>query len=46
MKRLKIFGWLFFIGIVVGSGVYFADQHIINLENLWSIFLERLKMIV
>jgi uncharacterized protein involved in exopolysaccharide biosynthesis len=46
MKRLKIFGWFFLIVIVVGYGLYFSDRYIFNLEDLWSIFMERLKMIV
>jgi uncharacterized protein involved in exopolysaccharide biosynthesis len=46
MKRLKKIGWLFLIVIVIGSGLYFSDQYIINIEDLWSTFLERLNMIV
>jgi uncharacterized protein involved in exopolysaccharide biosynthesis len=45
VRRFKIFGWLFLIFIVVASGIYFADKYIINLEDLWSVFLERIKMI-
>jgi uncharacterized protein involved in exopolysaccharide biosynthesis len=44
-RRLKKFVWLFLIIIIVVSGIYFADQYIVNLEDLWSIFLERIKMI-
>ncbi len=45
VRRFKIFGWLFLIIIIVVSGIYFADQYIINLEDFWSILLERIKMI-
>jgi len=45
VRRFKIFGWIFLIIIVVVSGIYFANQYIINLEDLWSILLERIKMI-
>jgi uncharacterized protein involved in exopolysaccharide biosynthesis len=44
-RRLKKFVWLFLIIIIVVSGIYFADQYIVNLEDLWSIFLERIKVI-
>jgi hypothetical protein len=45
VRRFKIFGWSFLIIIVVVSGIYLADQYIINLEDFWSILLERIKMI-
>ena len=45
IKRLKILGWIFFICIAISSGLYFVDQYIIHLEDIWSILLERIKMI-
>ena len=45
MRRLKIFGWLFLIVIGCAAGLFFTNQYIINLEDLWSVLLERIKMI-
>jgi uncharacterized protein involved in exopolysaccharide biosynthesis len=44
-KRFKLFGWIFFIIIVVGLITYFSNQYIINLEDFWSILVERIKII-
>jgi uncharacterized protein involved in exopolysaccharide biosynthesis len=44
-RRFKIFGWLSLIIIIGVSSVYFVNQYIINLDDFWSILLERIKMI-
>jgi len=44
-RRLKRFIWIFLIIIIVVSGLYLTDKYIINMEHLWSIFLERIRMI-
>ena len=44
-KRLKIFGWFFLIIIVGAAGLFCVNQYIVNLNELWSIVLERIKMI-
>ena len=46
LKRLKIFGWLVLIIFVGAAGIFFVNQYLINMEDLWSIVLERIKMIV
>jgi succinoglycan biosynthesis transport protein ExoP len=44
--RFKIFGWLVLIIIVAAAILFFANQYIINLKDLWSVVLERIEMIV
>ena len=45
IKWLKKITWLILIVICVGSVLYFANQYLIKLDYLWSIILERIKMI-
>ncbi len=45
VRRFKKLGWLFLIIIGIGSGLYFANRYVINLDELWSIIFERIKMI-
>jgi uncharacterized protein involved in exopolysaccharide biosynthesis len=45
IKRLKKITWLILIIIFVGSCLYFANKYLIELDYLWSIILERIKMI-
>jgi uncharacterized protein involved in exopolysaccharide biosynthesis len=46
LKRLKKITWLLLIIICVIACLYFANQYLIKLDNLWSIIFERMKMIV
>ena len=46
LRNLKIFGWLILIIIFGAAGLFFVNQYLLNMEDLWSIVLERLKMIV
>jgi succinoglycan biosynthesis transport protein ExoP len=46
LRHFKIFGWLFLIIIVGAAGIFFANQYLINMKDLWSVVLERIKMIV
>jgi len=46
LRRLKTFGWLFLIIVVGTAGLFFANKYLINMEDLWSVVLERIKMIV
>ena len=46
LNHFKIFGWLLLIIIAATAGLFFANQYLINMEDLWSIVLERIKMIV
>jgi uncharacterized protein involved in exopolysaccharide biosynthesis len=45
VKQLKRLCWILFIIVSIGAGLYFANLYIIELEDLWSIILKRLKMI-
>jgi succinoglycan biosynthesis transport protein ExoP len=45
-RRLKVFGWLILIIFVGAAGLFFANQYLINMGDLWSVVLERMKMIV
>jgi uncharacterized protein involved in exopolysaccharide biosynthesis len=45
LKRLKKTTWLLIIVVCVGTVLYFANQYLIKLDYLWSIILERIKMI-
>jgi hypothetical protein len=44
IKRLKIFVWTLLVVSLIIIGIYFASQYI-NLEDLWGIVVERIKMI-
>ena len=44
-KWLKRIAGLLFITICISLFLYFADKYIIKLDQLWSIILERIKMI-
>jgi len=46
LNRLKKLGWIFILFIGVGVGLYCIEQFVINLEELWAIILDRLKIIV
>ena len=46
LRRLKIFGWLILIIVIDSAGLFFANKYLINMEDLWSVVLERMKMIV
>ena len=43
--QLKRISLTFLIIILIGLCLYFTNKYFINLENLWSIILERIKMI-
>ena len=44
-KRLKAFSLSFLIIFCIGLGLYFVNHYIIPLDAMWSIILERIKMI-
>ncbi len=44
LNRLKKLGWIFILVIGVGIGLYCIEQFVINLNELWTIILDRLKM--
>jgi hypothetical protein len=44
IKRFKIFVWTLLVVSLIIIGIYFASQYI-NLEDLWGIVVERIKMI-
>jgi len=44
-KRLKRITWLLFVIMCVGASLYLVNEYFIKLEYLWSIILERIKMI-
>jgi polysaccharide chain length determinant protein (PEP-CTERM system associated) len=44
-KRLKRIGWTLILVLFVGAGLFLVDQYIMKLDEVWSIFLERIKMI-
>ena len=46
LRRLKIFGWLILIIVIDSAGLFFANKYLVNMEDLWSVVLERMKMIV
>ena len=46
LRRLKIFGWLILIIVIGAAGLFFANKYLVNMEDLWSVVLERMKMIV
>jgi hypothetical protein len=45
LNRLKKLGWIFILVIFVGIGLYCIEQYVINLNELWTIILDRLKII-
>jgi uncharacterized protein involved in exopolysaccharide biosynthesis len=45
IMHIKTIGLAFLVIILIGAGLYFTNQYIINLEHLWSIIFERIKMI-
>jgi uncharacterized protein involved in exopolysaccharide biosynthesis len=44
-KWLKRITWLLLITICIGLCLYFTDKYLIKLGHIWSIILERIKMI-
>jgi len=45
INLLKRTTWLLCAILIVGVCLYFVNQHIIKLEYLWSVILERIMMI-
>ena len=45
LKRLKKLAWFLIIIACVGVASYFVNENVIKLDYLWSIIVERLKMI-
>jgi succinoglycan biosynthesis transport protein ExoP len=46
LRRLKVFGWLILIILVGAAGLFFANKYIMGMGDLWSVVLDRIKMIV
>jgi uncharacterized protein involved in exopolysaccharide biosynthesis len=44
-KRLVKIAWLLIVIICLGASLYLVNEYFIKLEYLWSIILERIKMI-
>jgi len=44
-KRLKRLGWALVLVLMIGAGLFFVDQYIMKIAEVWSILLERIKMI-
>ena len=45
LQRLKLIAWFCIIVACIGVALYFVNQNFIKLDYLWSIIVERLKMI-
>jgi uncharacterized protein involved in exopolysaccharide biosynthesis len=45
-KRLKRFGWFFVTVSILVAAYYFVDSYFMTMEELWSIILDRIMMIV
>ena len=45
LQRLKKIAWFLIIVICISAASYFVNENIIKLDALWSIIIERLKMI-
>jgi uncharacterized protein involved in exopolysaccharide biosynthesis len=45
INRLKKLGWILLLVIVVGAGLYCVENFVMNLDELWTIILDRLGII-
>lgn len=45
IKRIKKLCWIFIIFFIIIGGVYFIDKNIIDIQEVWPIIIERVKMI-
>ena len=46
MRYTKKISWAFLILGTIGLCLYFANQYVVKLDYLWSVILNRIKMIV
>jgi uncharacterized protein involved in exopolysaccharide biosynthesis len=46
IKRLKRFGWFFVTVSILVAAYYLVDSYLMTMKELWSIILDRIKMIV
>jgi len=45
-RRVKNLFWIFGIICLIGVALLFVDQYVMKLDELWSIFIEKINVLV